>query len=176
MSGRTTAWDDPLAAWLPPNADAAVYNGIKSLFPVLHSAKPVTHVIIALGTNVLKARFGLTATEIAEGAGVLVDKVRQAEAGLEPSIPPAVILVCPPPIISETFFEDFAGGVAKSPKLSAHFKRVAAERQCGFIDAGALEGMELSPVDGIHLTAQGHLALGYTWKRYCSGHCRRSRE
>ena len=160
LNGRTTVWDDPLATWLPPNDDPAVCNGIKSLMPILHSVKPVTHVVIALGCNDLKARFSVTPIDIANGVSVLVDKVRKAEAGQDSLTPPKVIIVCPPPIISEAYFEDFAGGIVKSQQLARHYKRVADEKECTFVDAGALEGMEMSTVDGIHLTARGHAVLG----------------
>ena len=97
LNGRTTVWDDPLCSWLPPNDDPATCNGRKSLLPILHSAKPVAAVVIALGCNDLKARFALTPADIAAGAGLLAEKVQQAQVGGGPSQTPAILLVCPPP-------------------------------------------------------------------------------
>jgi hypothetical protein len=48
---------------------------------VLESAAPVDVVVIALGVNDLKTRLSASAYEIAEGAGVLVDRVLASDAG-----------------------------------------------------------------------------------------------
>ena len=49
LNGRTAVFDDPLCNWLAPNVDPSVCNGRKSLMPILHAAKPVDVVVIALG-------------------------------------------------------------------------------------------------------------------------------
>ena len=50
-----------------------------------------------LGTNDLKARFGVAAHDIAAGAGFLLDIVRASDCGPGES-PPRALLVCPPPV------------------------------------------------------------------------------
>ena len=50
--------------------------------PILHSVKPCNIVIIALGVNDLKSRFNLTAVDIANGCGLLIDDIRQSGIGI----------------------------------------------------------------------------------------------
>mmetsp|Transcript_30579 Transcript_30579/g.50496 ORF Transcript_30579/g.50496 Transcript_30579/m.50496 type:complete len:235 (+) Transcript_30579:28-732(+) len=159
LSGRTTVWDDPLCSWLPPNDDPSVCNGRKSLMPILHSAKPVVAVVIALGVNDLKARFNLTPADIASGVGMIVEKVQQAQAGPDSSCP-AILIICPPPCTNETFFPDIAGGIHKSLLLPAEYERVAKEKGCDVLDAGSVPGVVCSEEDGVHLSKEAHAKLG----------------
>lgn len=159
LSGRTTVWDDPLSFWLPPNDDPSVCNGRKSLMPILHSAKPVVAVVIALGANDLKTRFNLTPAEIASGVGMLVEKVQQAQAGPDASCP-AILIICPPPVTNETFFPDIGGSINKSLQLPNQYERIAKEKGCDILDAGSVPGVVCSEHDGLHLTKEAHAALG----------------
>ena len=175
LNGRTTVFDDPCCNWLSPNVDPSVCNGRKALMPILHSAKPVDCVVIALGVNDLKWRFSATPADIANGAGLLIDDVRLSGIGsFHPTGPalldgapegtkgaPAVVLVCPPPITNEEFFPDFRdGGKARSEQLSVEFARVAEDKGVLLVDGGSVPGCEASMLDGIHLTAKAHEALG----------------
>lgn len=149
LNGRTTVWDDPIESYR---------NGKEYLIPCLETHKPIDLVIIMLGTNDLKMRFGVPACDIAAGAGVLVDIVAKSETGPGDS-PPPVLLIAPPPIakLSE-FAEMFEGGTAKSQALSRHFRLVAEEHGCALLDAS--EVITSSDVDGIHLDLGEHHKLG----------------
>jgi lysophospholipase L1-like esterase len=175
LNGRTTVFDDPCCTWLAPNVDPGVCNGRKALMPILHSAKPIDCVVIALGVNDLKWRFSATPCDIANGAGLLVDDVRlSGSAAFHPTGPalldgspesasgaPAVVLVCPPPISNEEVFPDFrGGGVERSEQLAAEFQRVAEEKGVPLVLGESVEGCVASELDGIHLTAAAHSALG----------------
>ena len=165
------------ADFFAPNFDPGACNGRKSLMPILHSAKPVDLVIIALGVNDLKWRFSATPADIANGAGLLAADIQLSGATeIHPSGPalkegaeesassaPKVLLLCPPPITNEYFFPDFrGGGAARSRELAAEFDRVASSlgSDVAWLDGGAVEGVQCSEVDGIHLTAAAHEALG----------------
>jgi len=177
LSGRTTVWDDPLCSWLPPNDDPSICNGRKSLLPILHSAKPVVAVVIYLGVNDLKARFSVTPAEVANGVGMLVEKVQQADAGFvayagdddnddgnnynnEAGDGPAILIVCPPVVSSEEFYPDMKGAIEKSLHLADEYTRVAQEKDIQLLDAGIVEGVVCSKLDGIHLTKEAHSLLG----------------
>ncbi len=159
LNGRTTVFEDPLD-------DLA---GVRHLGPVLSSAAPVDVVVIALGTNDLKTRLGASAYEIAEGAGVLVDRVLASDAG-PAEAPPAVLLVAPPPIgdlsgwarrdlaAYEGFEEAWHEARERSLRFASQYARVARVRGVPFLDAG--QHVISSDVDGIHWAAEGHAALG----------------
>ena len=151
LNGRTTVWDDPLEGG--PNK-----NGARYLPPCLESHMPLDLVVIMLGTNDLKHRFSLTAFDIANGAGVLVDIVRASQAGRDDN-PPDVLLIAPPPLTRLSEFRHiFRGGLEKSKEFSEQYKRVAEEKGCALLDAG--EFIVSSDADGVHFDPEGHEALG----------------
>ena len=82
LNGRTFTTSDDQCFWLTPNANANYCNGRNALMPILHSVKPCNIVIIALGVNDLKSRFNLTAVDIANGCGLLIDDIRQSGIGI----------------------------------------------------------------------------------------------
>jgi len=149
LNGRTTVWDDPI------ELDK---NGATYLRPCIQTHKPIDLVIIMLGTNDLKTRFSLTAYDIASGAGVLVDIVQKSDTGVEGGAP-EVLLIAPPPAVELTnFAEMFENAIEKSGDFSKHYRRIANEKGCHYLDAG--DYVESSPLDGIHLEAGMHRKLG----------------
>ncbi|MCB0047061.1 MAG: SGNH/GDSL hydrolase family protein [Caldilineaceae bacterium] len=151
LSGRTTVWDDPIEGYK---------NGRDYLIPCLATHKPLDMVIIMLGTNDLKMRFSLSAWDIAEGAGVLVDIVQGSDAGRD-GRPPRVLLIAPPPVAMLTDFAAmFSGAREKSRQFGAEYRRVAAARGCPLLDAG--EVIISSDLDGVHFDAREHAKLGRT--------------
>ena len=149
LGGRTTVWDDPI------EGDK---NGKTQLIPCLNSHKPLDLVIIMLGTNDLKVRFSVPASDIANSAGVLVTMAQQSATGPNDAAP-HVLLIAPPPVSQLTgFAQMFAGAPEKSQHFGAEYQRVAAERGCTFLDAGTI--IQSSPLDGIHFEARAHKKLG----------------
>lgn len=149
LNGRTTVWDDPIEGYK---------NGHDYLIPCLETHKPIDLVVLMLGTNDLKMRFSVSAYDIANSAGVLVDVIQKSAAGPDGGAP-QVLLMAPPPVAQLTdFAEMFEGAVAKSKKLAEHYRRVADERSCAFLDAGTV--IVSSDVDGIHFDPPEHAKLG----------------
>jgi len=149
LNGRTTVWDDPIEGYK---------NGQAYLIPCLETHRPLDLVIIMLGTNDLKLRFSVSAFDIANSAGVLVDIVQKSIAGPEGNAPP-VLLLAPPPLGKLTeFAEMFEGGTAKSKRFSEHYQRVAEEYGCEFLDTAQV--IVSSDIDGVHLELTEHRKLG----------------
>lgn len=149
LNGRTTVWDDPIEGYK---------NGKEQIIPILTSHKPVDLVVIMLGTNDLKKRFSLSAYDIAEGAGVLVDMVQKSDCGPGERAP-QVLLMAPPPVARLTEYEEmFEGAAPKSRLFSKHYRRVAEERGCAFLDTS--EVIVSSDIDGIHFDVEEHKKLG----------------
>jgi lysophospholipase L1-like esterase len=151
LGGRTTVSDDPV--------EGLDKNGRTYLLPCLRSHRPLDVVAIMLGTNDLKARFGKSAWEIAQGAGVLVDIAKTAMVGRDNGVT-QVLLICPPPFAPRlpNHADMFAGAIPKSKEMAKHFARVAKDRGAAFLDAGKV--IKSSKVDGFHLDPDAHAALG----------------
>jgi lysophospholipase L1-like esterase len=149
LNGRTTAFDNPV---LPGR------NGLAALPVLLESHAPLDVVIVMLGGNDLQRIQNLTAYESALGTSALVDAIRRAplEGG---GSAPGILLVAPPPLRPRNGTEEkFAGAAAPSGELAARQRAVAAQKGCGFFDAGGV--IETSAVDGVHLDSAAHRALG----------------
>ena len=149
LNGRTTVRDDPVEEYK---------NGKDYLRPCLESHAPLDLVIIALGVNDLKARFLASASDVADGAGVLVSIAQRSGAGPDGGSP-AVLLVAPPPAgrLTELALM-FAGAEEKSRGFSRQYRRVAKKYGCVLLDA--VEVVRASDRDGIHLEADEHRKLG----------------
>jgi lysophospholipase L1-like esterase len=149
LPGRTIGRDDPI--------EGADRNALRYLPACLQSHRPLDAVVFMLGTNDMKARFGVDAEAIAQGVHGLLDAV---VAGTRPeAAPPRVLVVCPPPIVEVGCLATmFSGGAARSSGLGAAMARVAASRRVAFLDAGSL--IAVSGVDGIHLDAAAQRSLG----------------
>jgi len=147
---RTTLRDDPI--------EGAHKNGLKALPVSLESHMPVDLVILMLGTNDLKHRFGMTPHDIADSIEVLVRAVQRSEAGPAGAMP-AIMVVAPPPMQEVDWLgEMFLDGAAKSLHLPALVRDVAKRTGTTFLDAGKF--VESSTVDGIHLDSDAHRTLG----------------
>lgn len=149
LPGRTTVWDDPIEGYK---------NGKEYLIPCLESHRPIDLVTILLGTNDLKVRFSVSAYDVASGTGVLVDIVQRSDAGPNGGAP-SVLLMAPPPLGRLTeYAEMFEGAKLKSRKLAEHFRRVADEYGCAFLDTSDI--IVSSDIDGVHIEADEHRKLG----------------
>jgi lysophospholipase L1-like esterase len=149
LNGRSTVRDDPIEEYK---------SGKDYLRPCLESHAPLDLVILALGINDLKARFFATASDAADGVGVLVNIVQQSGTGPEGGSL-AVLLVAPPPVGLLTELDlMFAGAEEKSKGFSRQYHRVAEKYGCELLDAG--EVVRPSDRDGIHLEAEEHRKLG----------------
>ncbi len=149
-SGRTTVHSDPV--------EGEHKNGLTMLQAILETHMPIHTVILMLGTNDLKARFGVSAFEIALSVERLIHGIATSRTG-ELAGSPEILLVCPPPILESGFLtEVFRGGAAKSSDLARHYARVAETNGTEFFDAGQV--IESDPLDGIHLSRDSHTSLG----------------
>ena len=151
-NGRTTIHDDPIDGWK---------NGLDYLKPCLNSHKPVDIVIMMLGSNDLKEIFHLTAGQIADGAGQLIDVIQTFTAEKQGFIP-QIILVSPPEIgtgiRSSVFYGAFnERAVEESRRFPECYQAIARKYGCIFFNAA--EYIYPSEVDSLHLTPEGHRIL-----------------
>jgi lysophospholipase L1-like esterase len=161
LSGRTTDLADPEI----PQVGGANMDGTAYLPAALASHLPLDLVIIMLGTNDVKPRFGRTAGRIALGAKRLLDQVRTLDGGFGTTYPnPRALLICPPPLVRlSAFFEEmFAGGHAKTVALAPLYEGVARMTGAAFLNAG--DHIETDGEDGVHEAMQRKLGLAVAEK------------
>ena len=143
--GRTTVHDDPV--------EGAHRNATRVLLAILESHRPIDVMVLMLGTNDHKLRFGLGTQDIALGAARLV---RMAQASSHVG---KILLVCPPKVLERgVLARIFAGAEARSDGLAADMAGVARSLGVGFLDAGSV--IDSDPLDGVHFGEAAHAALG----------------
>ena len=151
LGGRTTVFRDPLTEGM---------CGLDVLFPVMMSHEPLDLMIIMLGTNDTKERFGCNAECISVGLERLIAKAKTIPAWKDGK--PNILLISPPHILQEMYEGPFAGimgaGCAeKSRDLAKFYVQVAQRQGCAFLDAEGIGAF--NHTDGMHLTRAGHAHL-----------------
>lgn len=153
LSGRTTCYDDPIHEGL---------SGLSYIYPCLMSHEPVDLLIIMLGTNDTKERFGSSAACIALGLKRLIAKAIAATdcwANKKPNI-----LVVTPKNIEKMYENtDIAstmgrGCAEKSEQLGVEYEKTAEMMGCHYFDANTVV-TEYNKIDYMHLNKEGHEAL-----------------
>lgn len=151
-NGRVSIFDDLVEGRL---------GGIKYFGPCCDTQSPLDVIIIMLGTNDLKVRFGLTPGAIAFGFHRYADTLKITPMA---GNPPKVVLVSPilvdPSYKDDAQFLDMLGedAVARSMQLAAAYKEVADAHGWAFLNAA--DYGKASPKDGVHMDAASHGRLG----------------
>ena len=153
FNGRTCVLDDPI--------EGGYKSGLTYLPPCVMSHSLLDRVILMLGTNDLKKRFGMTAFTIGGGVTALVKAARLHAMNAE-GLPPKILIVAPPPVaenMMETRHAPIFGedSIAVSRELGPELRRVAKLMRCEFLDAAPYG--EVSRADAVHMTREGHLRL-----------------
>ena len=148
LNGRTTRWDDQIEIGR---------NGLTTLLPIIESHNPIDLMTIMLGTNDLKARFNLNASDIAQSAGGL-GQIAARLARNEAGRPAKILLIAPPPTqrISDLDLM-FTGAHEKSRQFAEYYGRSARWHGLEFFDAGSV--IRSSDDDGIHFDPDQHTVL-----------------
>jgi lysophospholipase L1-like esterase len=149
LNGRTTRWDDPIE----PHR-----NGMTYLRPCVESHRPLELVIVMLGTNDLKRRFDLSASDIAQSAAVVAETAQRFALTAD-GRNAKVLLVAPPAVANLTEYDQmFAGAREKSRQFSHYYRLAAGWQNVLYFDAGSV--IVSSERDGIHFDADEHRKLG----------------
>lgn len=147
LNSRTTVFEDPFEAGK---------NGLDYLLPCLGSHHPDL-VIIMLGTNDLKSRFGVTASDISKGAARLVEVVKNFNPGFMNQTP-EILLISPAHVLElKNGKEGWEGAQAKSKQLGHYYELRAKELGCHFLDAAKI--IHPCEKEGIHWQVEQHQKL-----------------
>ena len=153
FNGRTCVFDDPV--------EGGYKSGVQYLPPCLMSHNPLDAVLIMLGSNDTKKRFGMTPMTICQSMMQLVRTAKQYAVN-EAGETARIIVVAPPKILDnlmqtrhgECFGEQ---AISVSAGLSRELRRISKLMRCDFFDA--VPYAEVSTLDAVHMTARGHLQL-----------------
>ncbi|MFC0015038.1 MULTISPECIES: GDSL-type esterase/lipase family protein [Allobacillus] len=152
LPGRTSVVDDPLLEGM---------NGIDYIVPCIKSHAPVELLIIMLGTNDTKERFGLTAHNIAQGITRLAKKAQEAHEEIYDKA--LQVLVIAPPMIGshykKTEVRKSMGDNCdiKSSELPGFLKEFVTNTNIFFLDAS--KEVVMNEIDYMHLDENGHKQL-----------------
>jgi lysophospholipase L1-like esterase len=149
--GRTTVFDDVVENRV---------SGLTYFAPCIASHSPLDLIIIMLGTNDLKRKFGVGARSSVIALQQYLTTLRNTPmAGEDPKV-----LIVAPPVIEEDYknvpmFLEMYGNTAHedSLKFAEEYETFARDNHLEFFNAAAY--VKASPVDGIHLTEEGHKIL-----------------
>lgn len=163
LPGRTTCFSDPLHEGM---------CGLDYLYPCLMSHSPVDLLIIMLGTNDTKERFGASSTCIAMGLKRLISKAMATECW--PESGPNILVVTPQNIGRQYKNTLVAGTMGrgcaeKSEGLAREYQSVAATMGCRYLDANTMLSAGPNDVDYMHLTEAGHGQLAAGLASYILG-------
>jgi lysophospholipase L1-like esterase len=150
LNGRRTVWEDP---YKPGR------NGLVGVGQRIEVNSPLALAIVMLGTNDFQSMHQHDAWHSAQGVAAIVRAMRAAP--IEPGMPVPEILVVAPPAIRTPkgpIAPKFAGAERRCVGLAAACAEMAREEGVRFFDAGTVTTS--SAVDGIHLDAEQHAALG----------------
>ena len=148
LPGRTTVFDDPFQ----PGR-----NGRDSLAVALESHAPIDLFVLMLGTNDMKAVYGATAFEAAQGAATLLDMVAHSGAGPDGGAP-RLLLMAPPAITKPrgALSGKFRGAADKTKGFSMRFGAVATQAKAYYFEAGSVV---TASRDGVHLDMDSNAKL-----------------
>ena len=160
QNGRTIATDDPAKGFK---------NGLDYIIPCIESHKPFDVLIIMLGTNDIKSKFGYSAGDIAEEMKRMIEAVLgYNHFRLNDSV--KVVLVSPPVIgenISTSRFGDkFSADNSRevSLGLADQYRRLAESYGIYFLDAS--EYVVTSDLDSIHMDRENQIRFGNVIHKY----------
>ena len=163
QNGRTIATDDPTKGFK---------NGIDYVIPCIESHKPLELMIIMLGTNDIKSKFGYTAGDITDEMKLFLERVL-AYNTFRLGGKMKVLLIAPPLIgegmAGSRFFDKFDDGRSRlvSQGLADKYKALAEEYGVMFMDSS--EFVEASREDSLHLDADNQVKLGKAVWKFVAG-------
>ena len=127
------------------------------------SHEPVDLLIIMLGTNDTKERFGSSAACIGLGLKRLILKAKATLDAWKDGVPNILVVV--PQNIAPEYIQTEVGdtmGVGcdeKSRRLAAEYKEIAELTDCHYLDANCVLTAAPNQIDFMHLTGEGHAQL-----------------
>ena len=152
LSGRTTVFNDPIHEGL---------SGIDYIYPCLMTHEPIDLLIIMLGTNDTKERFGASAQVISIGLSRLIKKAQDTKEAFRNNNP-NILMVAPLPIRKEIENVECYATMGKECSRKSYeiihlYKNVAKELGCHYFNPSPYA--VCSDYDYMHLDEEAHDVL-----------------
>lgn len=134
--------------------------GVDYILPCFISHSPIDVLVINLGTNELKERFGLSAMQIRDNLARFCDAVLKKSEQLKERkriSPLFKILIVSPGYIDESLAGDgWKGAGVLSREIGELFKKYSEEKGFAFVDLGSVAEVG---EDGLHYTISSHKSI-----------------
>ena len=151
LCGRNTIFQDPLH---PHRC------GLDAIDMILETHQPLSLVIIMLGTNDTKVLFNAPSQVIAEGAGMIAQRVLSFPYYRKEWVPDVLLIspihIGPDPSLNSGSISFDQSSTEKSYQLGPLYKRKADELGLHFLDASTVSSYGC---DSLHMGAEGHSDL-----------------
>jgi lysophospholipase L1-like esterase len=142
--------------------DSGKRNGLAVIASTLNHRWSVDWVLLALGTNDLKTKYGpLDAGNALDGVRQLIDLIVTAGDGARP------VLLTPPPM-GNSINNDLKGASERLPAMTQVYRQLAAKRRIPLIDIQpAINVTDDLEKDGVHLNARGRRKVAEkVWRNF----------
>lgn len=150
LNGRTTSYDVPGAEGL---------NGLTAFQEYISGHRTADMIIFMLGTNDLFIP-GITAEEVMSGMEGLILEIKEL-SGVSCGWDPELVIVVPPEINADMFEQIYAYRPEEQEAISHQlvdlYKELAEKYDMMYLNASEL--LELSEIDGVHITENAHRAM-----------------
>ena len=156
MNGRTTAFTDRIE----PGVCALDY-----LYSCMISQFPLDAVVLMLGTNDSKDRYGVNAVEIGYGLDEVLLLIRSV-CGRKGQTP-RLLVVSPAHLQQKEDWIEFSErSVEKVSQLAGEYRLTAGRYGADFLDADGVVGADGIGCDGIHFSRTGHRRMAEKMVEY----------
>ena len=150
QNSRTIATDDPTEG---------EKNGLSYIIPCLESQRPLDLMVLLLGTNDMKRRYGYSAEDIAGEMERFLEKVWTYNHFHLNDVMKIVLMS--PPVVGENVQGtsmrdafDLERTVQISRELQEWYRHLAETYGCFYLDTS--QTVKVSPTDGVHLDPEGN--------------------
>ena len=160
QNGRTIASEDPCEG---------EKNGIRAVIPCIESQMPFDLLILMLGSNDLKQKFGYAAIDVAGEMQQMLEKI-VTFGRYHMKKAPRILLVAPPWFgegIRSSWLGDCFGyerATRISQELAPWYQQLAEMYECDYLDAA--EFARAGSTDSVHMEEDGHAALAQALADY----------
>ncbi|SFE30650.1 GDSL-type esterase/lipase family protein [Shimia marina] len=138
------------------------FTGSEDIRAAVASALPLDLVVVMLGTNDARSDLAAEPQHIAASIVHIAHEIRTLDGGVATSYPTPELLVIAPPAIGDTSATPISavtqGSQARSREISEAIVAAGARAGLNVFDAGGV--VVIDSIDGVHMTAPMHEALG----------------